>query len=826
MKRRAIDLSCTRSVEFRAVESESGDTGYSLRGYAAVWDQETTISGYEGNFIETISRGAFKKTLRERTPVMLFNHGRGMEIPIGVFTDVREDEQGVYVEGRLFKNDAVEPVREAIAEGAVSGMSFRMTVVRDEWRDNAGKLIKGDEIYRLLYEPGVRGPLRRTLKEVRCSEAGPVVFPAYSGTSVGLRSLEDLTDEDRETIAAEYRRTMIETEELGPDVPKLTGPVIVGAGGVGGESTMRATATNGGATGGHLDTSTAKARDDVHTDLTRWLEAEALYRWLQAENEYKTSEDRNDAAPTSTSSESGTPESNAAPKSTLHRDTRKAMSQKAPVSKNEGTRAMTLEQLRIRLAEIAVRFDEITEEHRDQALPDTEQTEWDGLEAERAKVEKSVKNIELRLERLKEQALEPGFTERTSDRSPAFHKATDIFDLDALRKESRSAEDLRDKMRQNASRAIEKARFSRVTSQEKAQERAQELLDTYDDENGTLAERILVTGSPLYERAFSKALKACSTAGLSTEEQRAMALGTDSAGGFAVPVQLDPTVILTNDGHIGDLRRLARVETIVGKEWQGITSTGIAVSRDGTPTTNEIGRVAEATEASDGSFVLAQPTLRVVRVQGFVPFSIEVEQDWGGLRSEITRMLADAKGREENESFVLGDATGTQPGGVVGSLPAGSKVAPTTVETFAVTDLYKVKNALAPRWRANAQWLAAADTYDKIRGFDTAGGANFWTNLNNGTPEKLIGYQINENSYVDSTWDVAATAANNLVLLFGDFSQFLILDRIGMSVELVPHLMGSAGRPNGQRGVYATWRNNSKVLVPEAFKVLNIATTA
>jgi predicted phage gp36 major capsid-like protein len=42
-----------------------------------------------------------------------------------------------------------------------------------------------------------------------------------------------------------------------------------------------------------------------------------------------------------------------------------------------------------------------------------------------------------------------------------------------------------------------------------------------------------------------------------------------------------------------------------------------------------------------------------------------------------------------------------------------------------------------------------------------------------------------------------------------------------MTVEMIPHLFGPAGRrPTGQRGVYAVWMNNSKILVPSAFKRL------
>src|SRR5690606_40992056 len=66
---------------------------------------------------------------------------------------------------------------------------------------------------------------------------------------------------------------------------------------------------------------------------------------------------------------------------------------------------------------------------------------------------------------------------------------------------------------------------------------------------------------------------------LTAEEQRALSVGTDSEGGFAVPFQLDPIIILTNDGSISPLRQIARVEQITTKTWQGVTSSGIKIGR-------------------------------------------------------------------------------------------------------------------------------------------------------------------------------------------------------------------------------------------------------
>lgn len=175
----------------RADDDGEASDGRTLTGYAALFGEETLIDSWEGRFTETIRKGAFKKTIREQSPVMQFDHGRHPligSIPIGSIADLREDDQGLYVEGRITDNWLMQPVRDAIAEETINGMSFRFEVVREEWRDANGKLVKPDEVLDLLWMPGDRGPLKRELIELKCRELGPVVFPAYQGTSVAVRS--------------------------------------------------------------------------------------------------------------------------------------------------------------------------------------------------------------------------------------------------------------------------------------------------------------------------------------------------------------------------------------------------------------------------------------------------------------------------------------------------------------------------------------------------------------------------------------------------------------------------------------------------------------
>ena len=180
----------TRCVEFRA---EPSDDGLTLEGYAAVFNSETTIDSWEGTFDERIAKGAFAKTIRDGRPVLQFDHGNHPlvgSLPIGVIKTLREDDHGLFVRARLSDNWLVQPVRDAIRDGAITGMSFRFAVVRDSWKAREPRSL-------------------RTIQEVKLFEAGPVVFPAYAATSVGVRSRAVLTALNDPDVRAEIARALL-----------------------------------------------------------------------------------------------------------------------------------------------------------------------------------------------------------------------------------------------------------------------------------------------------------------------------------------------------------------------------------------------------------------------------------------------------------------------------------------------------------------------------------------------------------------------------------------------------------------------------------------
>lgn len=197
-----------RTAEFRMVRDQDGTNGdgLTIEGHGAVFNSVTHIDSWEGSFEEEILPGAFRKSLRERTPKMQFDHGQHPllgSLPLGRWDVAEEDARGLHVVGRLADNWLVQPFRDAIRDESVTGMSFRFSVVRDQWFDRDGKKIPDAQVDDLLWMPGERAPLRRKLVEVKVSEVGPVTWPAYDDTDVGVRSLDG-----RRTVVIDLGRLM------------------------------------------------------------------------------------------------------------------------------------------------------------------------------------------------------------------------------------------------------------------------------------------------------------------------------------------------------------------------------------------------------------------------------------------------------------------------------------------------------------------------------------------------------------------------------------------------------------------------------------------
>jgi HK97 family phage major capsid protein len=450
------------------------------------------------------------------------------------------------------------------------------------------------------------------------------------------------------------------------------------------------------------------------------------------------------------------------------------------------------EELRSRADEVQAELNEMNVASEGRVFSEEQREQFAALKEERDEAIKRAKELEARVAIVAEYESREENREQLSFNThrPGSSAMKNIYDVSDLPfdRDARVGE-----MKDRAKRALDKARLNAASS-----DRVADLLER--DHSGEIAQRILVTDSPVYKRAFQKYLV---QKPLTSEEARALATSTN----YAVPAFTDPTVVLTSAGVNNPIRQMARVITITGNTWNGVASTGITASFD-----------AESTEVSDDSPTLTQPTANVEKAQAFIQYPIEVGDDWGALESEMAVMFADAKDTLESAQYLtgLGHSSNAPEGLLVG---ATGTILTATASVMAVADLYSLVEALNPRWRRRAQFAGSLAAYNKIRQFDSSGGANLWVQLGNGMPARLLGY----GDFEWSDYSSAVTTGNASVLTFGDFNEFSIIDRVGMNVEVVPHVFATANnRPSGNRGLYAYWRTTSDVRTAAAFKTLKI----
>lgn len=394
----------------------------------------------------------------------------------------------------------------------------------------------------------------------------------------------------------------------------------------------------------------------------------------------------------------------------------------------------------------------------------------------------------------------------------------DPWNLDEVRTFGRSPEDLDTELTSRALAAIE----TMPGCNDNIRDAATRIMEETADHPGKLARQVLLTSSPAYLRAWSKMARGKGHA-MTPEEHKAMDAAesframslTDNGGGYLVPFQLDPTVIITSNGSRNDIRSAARQVVATGDVWNGVSSAAVSWSWD-----------AEGAEVSDDATTFAQPSIPIHKAQGFVPISIEALADEQNVTQEVAKLLA--QGKDDLEAVALATGTGTgQPTGIVVALTGtSSEINAAADDTFAIGDVYTLEGALPARYRARASWLANNSIYNLVRRFDTSGGGGFWTNLGQGRPNELLGRPALECEGMDGT--VTTTGAvSNYILIFGAFENYVIADRIGMTVEFIPHLFHTGNnRPSGQRGWYAYTRMGADSVNDGGFRMLDVPSAA
>ena len=232
---------------------------------------------------------------------------------------------------------------------------------------------------------------------------------------------------------------------------------------------------------------------------------------------------------------------------------------------------------------------------------------------------------------------------------------------------------------------------------------------------------------------------------------------------------------------------------------------------------------SEGVAVTDNAPVIAQPTVTVYMARGFIPYSIEVGQDYPGFADEMSTLLTAGYNELLIDKLTRGSGVG-EPNGLVTQLSANAsvRVKVQTGGSLSAGDPYNLWKALPQRFRngVSTAWLMNVGVNNAIRQLATANVFHAFTqNLPAEWADILFGKRTYESPYMADI--TTATNANQELAIVGDFSNYVIARRGGMSVELVPTLFDvTNNRPTGQRGWFAYARIGGNSVNDLGFRLL------
>lgn len=287
-----------------------------------------------------------------------------------------------------------------------------------------------------------------------------------------------------------------------------------------------------------------------------------------------------------------------------------------------------------------------------------------------------------------------------------------------------------------------------------------------------------------HKAAFGKFLRKGVTEGLPELEKKALSVGSDPDGGFAVPETLDRSIVEIERNSVA-MRSICNVIQLGNENYSKLANLGGAASgwvgeTDPRPETDS--PKLESFSLSFGE-LYANPC----STQKMLDDSFFDAEAW--LASEVAFEFAE----KENAAFVLGDGS-KKPKGLLaygvsdkadhardfGVLQALSSGAAGAITADALLDLvYSLKRG----YRNNAKWLMSSTALCEIRKLKDDQGNYLWRpGLDAGEPSTLLSREIAEE---DAMPDIAADA---LAIAFGDFKRgYTIADFHGIRVLRDPY---------------------------------------
>lgn len=317
-----------------------------------------------------------------------------------------------------------------------------------------------------------------------------------------------------------------------------------------------------------------------------------------------------------------------------------------------------------------------------------------------------------------------------------------------------------------------------------------------------------------HKAAFMQFVRKGVDAGLGELQAKALQIGVESDGGFAVPEELDRSIIeLLRDSS--PMRQVCNQITVGTPDYKRLVNLG----------GNGAGWVGE----TDDRPATNTPTLG--QIQAFMG---EIYANPQATQTSLDDMFFDAEGwlntevgrdfsEKEGNAFLLGNGVNKPKGLLAYGLDVKGddtrafgvlqKLITGTAGAVTGDNLIDLIHSLKAGYRANGTWMMGNLSVAYMRKLKDREGNYLWRpGLEAGAPSVLLGYGITENE------DMPDIAADANAIVFGDFKRaYTVVDRIGTRVLRDPY----TNKP--YVGFYTTKRVGGMLVDSQAVKVLTLS---
>lgn len=292
--------------------------------------------------------------------------------------------------------------------------------------------------------------------------------------------------------------------------------------------------------------------------------------------------------------------------------------------------------------------------------------------------------------------------------------------------------------------------------------------------------------------------------GAPADELKTLTVSSDTQGGYFAPAEM-------SSEFIRDLIEVSPVRSVASIRTTGAPSV-VYPRRTGITNAKWKGET-QTQEASEPS--LGQAEIVVKEINTYVDISNQLLADSGGqAEAEVRLALADDFGKKEATAFVYGNGV-LEPEGFM----TNADIAYTTnghATNLSADSLISLMYALPATYRNAGSWALNGTTLATIRKLKDGQGNYLWQpSYQAGQPETILGRPVVE------MIDMPDIASDAFPILYGDFSAYRIVDRVGLSILVNPYILAT----NGLTRIHATRRVGGGVLQAARFRKLKMATS-